>query len=194
MNPSAPSHRVVALLLAGALVTAPSWAQETASVVPATHAVSAKKALCMSIVPGLGQHSMGLHKKGLLQEAVFTTGVVLLVAGAGDGDGGGSGYTYDYGGYQPPEHAGRISFAEGDGTGNGDGNGDDGNSGLKAAGVVCMAGSVAWSMIDASMSAKKINDANGMHSEAQDAPEAARLAWAVIPRAGGLHAHVLVHF
>lgn len=203
-------HRLGMLLVALCLVLvgtiaiqAPAGAQgdpPPGAVAPTS--LSPGKAAALSIIPGLGQHQMGEHRRGYLMEAAFTCGAILYATG-GTKDGSGS---YTPPAYTPPPppapHAGRTigsraarllrANGSGDGTGNGDGSGGGSSTGRKI-GIGFMAASAVWSVIDAPRTAKRLASERPIGANSSS-PEGAGVRLALQPSWDGLNASVSLRF
>jgi hypothetical protein len=182
--------------------TAPATIEPAESTVPVTmssgKAVSPGKAAMFSIIPGLSQHKMGNHGKAFIMEGAVAAGIVLVAtsgSSSGSGDGGGS--------YTPPSSAPRFAAIEfshggthGDGSGNGDGNGDGGDEGSSTAryvGAGLIVGGVAWSVIDAYMSAGRQSAKTGQASNVE-AETDTRIGVNVVPSFSGVMASLAMRF
>lgn len=207
------SLAVFYLVLAGAIaVQAPAAAQTDpppGGVVPPPTSpghtsrgpiMSPGRAAALSIVPGLGQHQMGDHRKGYLMEAGFVCGAILVATG-GSNDDGGSSYTPPA--YTPPLagvgrtmgsrparllRASASGHPEGESSGNGDG---DGSSTGRTIGIGFMAASVVWSVIDAPLTAKRLA---AVSSADPNTPVGAGVLLDVRPNWGGFNASISLRF
>lgn len=153
------------------------------------------KAAMFSIIPGLSQHKMGNHGKAFIMEGAVVGGIVLVAtsgSSGGSGDGGGS--------YTPPSSAPRfaaIEFSHGGGGGGGDGggggSGDEGNSTTRIVGAGLIVGGVAWSVIDAYVSAGRQSTKAGQDSKVEPEKES-RVGMNVMPSFSGVWATLAVRF
>lgn len=180
---------------AGAQVDPPAGAVAPTSLSPG-------KAAALSIIPGLGQHQMGEHRRAYLMEAAFLCGGILYATG-GSKDGGGSYTPPEYTPPPPPAHgAGRTigsraarlfrASGSGDGTGNGDGSGGGSSTGRKI-GIGFMAASAVWSVIDAPRTAKRLASERPIGANSSG-PESAGVRLAFQPSWDGLSASVSLRF
>jgi len=180
-----------ACLVGAALAQAPETTQ------PASSDITPRKAMALSLIPGLGQHYLGEHKKALLIEGVSAAGLVVLLASgnssSSDGPGSGS--------YTPPPSPSRMlaprigAGGGGDGSGNGDG---QGSSAGKIIGATLLLGGVAWSLIDAPISARRRIEAHATdpaapapHTSLDQGPH---FRVAVVPWLDGFRARVALSF
>ncbi len=192
---------VLCLVLAGAIaLQAPALAQ-TDPPPGLGPTMSPGKAATLSIIPGLGQHRMGEHRRAYLMEAGFACGAILYATG-GSKDGS-SPYTppeYTPPSYTPPPHSPRPMgsraaqlfrvSASGSGHGNGDGSGS--STGRKF-GIGFMAASAVWSVIDAPRTARR-QAAERPVSGNTSSPEDAGVHLAFQPGWDGLSASVSLRF
>jgi hypothetical protein len=186
---------VAALALSTTMLAGTARAQGEAATAPASQ-VTPGKALALSVVPGLGQHYLGEHGKAYWMEGVCASGLVVLLASSSGSshDDGSGGYTPPE--YSPPTHGSRSPLSSVASGGNGD---DNGSSAGTFIGAALLAGGIAWSLIDAPMTAqRRIQAARATSPEAPPTSaipeEGPALGVAVVPLHHGLAAGLSIRF